>query len=60
MKIQKEFAPITITIETIEDLKDLKQMLYAAVRATRTWSGIRDVDTANKVEKFLKDLGMPL
>jgi hypothetical protein len=57
MKIQKEFAPITITLETPQDLNDLLTMLHTA-----EWHYVHgnndrwNQDQVEKLRLFIKDL----
>jgi hypothetical protein len=65
MKIQKEFAPITITLETKEEREALLVMLYAAEwyeeHGTSRFSLSHKTDQESlqrleKVRKLIKDL----
>lgn len=55
MKIQKDFAPITIRIETAQDLNDLLQMMYAAIRHELNWAR-NETTLSEKCKVFIKDL----
>jgi hypothetical protein len=62
MKIQKQFSPMTITLETKQDLDDLLVIIHRArweiLHPTSAFSKLSrdDADTLEKIEIFLRDL----
>jgi hypothetical protein len=62
MKIQKQFAPMTIILETKQDLDDLLVIIHRArweiIHPKSMLSKLSrdDADTLEKIEIFLKDL----
>jgi len=58
MKIQKEFAPITIKIETKEDLQLIEEMLLTAYRKEPRWQWQDKTELQDKITDFARELGI--